>query len=289
MIERQLGRLMVGASKVIQTSPNGLAVAYDGLRPILPGHAIVAPARPVARLCDLTADELDSLFCTVRSLQSLIGPKHGATAFNLAVHDGAAAGQPTLLPHVHVHVVPRQPGDLAPDAIYNALDRWSPEGPETVPPPFHVPSDEERHARTAEQMAAEADSYAAAAAGFDFQQEARPTSPIHFAKIELAASQIFFARRLTVAVVNLKPLCPGHVLVIPRRSVPTMAELDDDEHADLWATVRQVQAIVEACHGASASKLGVQDGKAAGQSVPHVHVHILPQPPQPATAGSSGA
>ena len=188
-----------------------------------------------------------------------------------------------------VHVVPRQPGDLAPDAIYNALDRWSPEGLETVPPPFHVPSDEERHARTAEQMAAEADSYAAAAAGFDFQQEARPTSPIHFAKIELAASQIFFARRLTVAVVNLKPLCPGHVLVIPRRSVPTMAELDDDEHADLWATVRQVQAIVEACHGASASKLGVQDGKAAGQSVPHVHVHILPQPPQPATAGSSGA
>ena len=66
-------------------------------------------------------------------------------AHNLAIHDGEAAGQPVLLPHVHVHVVPRSNGDLEKnDAIYDMLGAWSPEGAPTIPPPFYVPSDEER-------------------------------------------------------------------------------------------------------------------------------------------------
>ena len=49
-----------------------------------------------------------------------------------------------------------------------------------------------------------------------------------------------------------------------------------DAHARRFA-VRQVQRIVESYHGAVGANIGVQDGKDAGQSVPHVHVHILPR------------
>lgn len=56
-----------------------------------------------------------------------------------------------------------------------------------------------------------------------------------------------------------------------------MAELTPEEVADLWSSVREVQRIVEDYHGARGANIGVQDGRDAGQSVPHVHVHILPR------------
>ena len=82
---------------------------------------------------------------------------------------------------------------------------------------------------------------------------------------------------LTVASVNLKPLVPGHVLVIPRRVVPLLEGLTDLEFDDLIQTVRMVQSIVEGHYGAAASNIGIQDGRDAGQSVANVHVHILPR------------
>ena len=223
------------------------------------------------------AGRTSGLFSTVHSVQELFGPHHGATAHNLAVHDGACAGQPELLPHAHVHVVPRVAGDLANnDEVYDSVQRWSPEGPETVPPPFYIPSDEERRPRTLEQMAEEASRYAAAAAAGS-SSAPLPTGDFQFGKFKVDASQLFYASELSVAAVNLKPLCPGHVLVVPKRCVAHLADMTAAERADLWRTVRRVQALVCGVHGADGCKLGVQDGRDAGQSVPHVHVHLLPQ------------
>jgi len=106
-----------------------------------------------------------------------------------------------------------------------------------------------------------------------------PAGAVRFGKFSLSPEQIFHESRtgLTVAFVNLKPIVPGHVLVVPRRVVARMADLTDDELCDLWRTARAVQARVEARHKCTASNVAVQDGAAAGQSVPHVHVHILPR------------
>lgn len=279
---RRFGRLAVGATNILFTSPCGLAVAYANLQPILPGHILVAPTRAegTEHMSDLTTEELDALFATVHSVQEVYGPSLGATAHNLAIHDGACAGQPTLLPHAHVHVVPRVPGDLANnDEVYERVQRWSPDGPATTPPPFHIPTDEERKPRTAATMAEEACRYhVAAAEGPGGGSEALPAPTFGFGpKIQLDSSQLFYASALSVASVNLKPLCPGHVLVIPRRCVQYMGELTEAERVDLWRTVRTVQEVVCRVHGAKGCKIGVQDGRDAGQSVAHVHVHLLPQ------------
>ena len=137
---------------------------------------------------------------------------------------GAAAGRPVLLQsHVHIHVVPRVAGDLENnDEIYDKIATWSPEGEPTVPPPFYVPSDEERKPRTAEQMAEEARKYAAHAAHERIAWrlygengvggEPLPDAPFQFGNFMLDASQLFYSSKLSVATVNLKPLCPGHVL-----------------------------------------------------------------------------
>jgi bis(5'-adenosyl)-triphosphatase len=143
---------------------------------------------------------------------------------------------------------------------------------------------------------------------------------------------------LTLGVVNLKPLVPGHVLVIPKRVESRYSGLTPLEQEDLWQSVRKVQAVVCAhwCGTSSGSgstsrssrggrggdsgvgggsgrgvsedsrsevvvgdglgvgaggvyragrmggeepagaHLGLQDGPNSGQSVAHVHVHILP-------------
>ena len=220
----------------------------------------------------------DALVRTVSEVCD-VGTKSGATAHNIAIMDGKAAGQPELLPHVHVHVVPRRPNDLENnDEIYDMIDRWSPEGPPNTPPAFDMPSDDARKPRTAEQMAAEASQYAAHAAEKSLVSAPLPSAPetFRFGKFDLDASQLFFASPLCVASVNLKPLCPGHVLVMPRRNVPKMLDLTEEERTELWRTVRLVQQVVMSYEGCAACKLGVQDGRDAGQSVPHVHVHVLP-------------
>lgn len=63
----------------------------------------------------------------------------------------------------------------------------------------------------------------------------------------------------------------------------SLADLDDIEHADLWRTAREVHALALRHYGAAGANVAVQDGACAGQSVPHVHVHVLPR-----TAGDGG-
>jgi bis(5'-adenosyl)-triphosphatase len=70
---------------------------------------------------------------------------------------------------------------------------------------------------------------------------------------------------------------PGHVLVSPRRVVPRLSELSSEEVTDLFLTVQRVGRMVEKVYGATALNIALQDGSDAGQSVPHVHTHIIPR------------
>lgn len=93
------------------------------------------------------------------------------------------------------------------------------------------------------------------------------------------SKQVFHLSRtqLSYGLVNLKPLLPGHVLICPVRSVPRLSQLSTKETADLFNTVRLVSRTLERVYHATALNVAVQDGVDAGQSVPHVHVHVIPR------------
>ncbi|KEF59197.1 uncharacterized protein A1O9_04041 [Exophiala aquamarina CBS 119918] len=92
-------------------------------------------------------------------------------------------------------------------------------------------------------------------------------------------NQVFHLSRsqLTYGLVNLRPLLPGHVLICPVRPVPRLSQLSIKETADLFSTVRYVSRTLERVYRATALNVAVQDGVDAGQSVPHVHVHVIPR------------
>ena len=77
--------------------------------PLAKGHAIVIPKKHYEKLQDLPTDINTGLFSAVHSLISKVDSLTGATL--LAVHNGKDSGQE--IPHVHVHLIPRNKGDSA--------------------------------------------------------------------------------------------------------------------------------------------------------------------------------
>jgi diadenosine tetraphosphate (Ap4A) HIT family hydrolase len=80
-----------------------------------------------------------------------------------------------------------------------------------------------------------------------------------------------------VALPEEQPHTDGHTVVIPRRHVPRVSGLTEGEHAALWSLARRVADDLEVEHSPDVFTLGMNDGPAAGQSTPHVHLHVVPR------------
>ena len=94
------------------------------MKPLLPGHVLVSPRRVTPRFSDLTHTEVTDLFLTVQRVGHMIERVYNGTSLNVAMQDGADAGQ--SVPHVHTHIIPRRKADLddkgGSDAIYDMLE-----------------------------------------------------------------------------------------------------------------------------------------------------------------------
>ncbi|OHF02208.1 HIT domain-containing protein [Colletotrichum orchidophilum] len=113
---------------------------------------------------------------------------------------------------------------------------------------------------------------------------------IHFGPFEVT-SQVFYKTAHSFALVNLKPLLPGHVLICPLKPHKRLTDLPPTEVTDLFATTQLVQKMLArryftsstqsepAAPEAGSFNIAVQDGADAGQTVSHVHVHIIPRIP----------
>ena len=82
---------------------------------------------------------------------------------------------------------------------------------------------------------------------------------------------------LSLAFADAFPVSPGHSLVVPRRHVLTIFELDDKEYADCFLLARLVQAILAERLKPDGFNMGVNCLEAGGQSVWHAHIHVIPR------------
>ncbi|XP_057296943.1 bis(5'-adenosyl)-triphosphatase-like [Hydractinia symbiolongicarpus] len=88
---------------------------------------------------------------------------------------------------------------------------------------------------------------------------------------------IFLKSALSFAFVNIKPVVSGHVLVAPKRCLERFSDLTPEEVSDVFMTVQNVSSVIQKHFEADSMTIAVQDGPEAGQTVKHVHVHILPR------------
>ncbi|XP_048111779.1 bis(5'-adenosyl)-triphosphatase isoform X3 [Alosa alosa] len=100
---------------------------------------------------------------------------------------------------------------------------------------------------------------------------------LRFGQHVIKASAVFLQTELSFALVNRKPVVPGHVLVCPLRPVERFRDLRPDEVADLFSMTQRVASVVEKHFCGTSLTIAMQDGPEAGQTVKHVHVHVLPR------------
>lgn len=110
---------------------------------------------------------------------------------------------------------------------------------------------------------------------------------------EIPCHRVFENDQL-LAFLDVNPLSEGHTLVIPKRPVERLEDLPPEEAAEIARHLGAIARRVLAATGATDYNLLQNNGKLAGQVVPHVHFHIIPRhaddglgyrwKPKPATA-----
>lgn len=93
----------------------------------------------------------------------------------------------------------------------------------------------------------------------------------------LPASQIVEEDALTLTLRDGYPVSPGHTLVITRRHVRSLFDATEDERRALWEAVALARSALIAELRPDGWNIGVNEGAAGGQTVMHVHVHLIPR------------
>jgi mutator protein MutT len=93
----------------------------------------------------------------------------------------------------------------------------------------------------------------------------------------LSKDQLFYDGKLVVGIWDSHPASPGHALLIPKRHAPTLFDATPEERAELMAAVDKARQAIEKTRAPDGYNIGFNIGEAAGQTVFHAHLHVIPR------------
>jgi len=89
-------------------------------------------------------------------------------------------------------------------------------------------------------------------------------------------AQIVFEDDLVLAIRDIKPAAPVHVLIVPKKPIPRIAEAKPDDHKVLGHLLLKAAEVAKSLGlNEGGYRLVINNGPNAGESVPHLHLHIL--------------
>lgn len=94
---------------------------------------------------------------------------------------------------------------------------------------------------------------------------------------QIPPERIVLANDLAFVIRDGFPISDGHTLVIPRRHVGSFFAITEAERTAMLALLEQAKAGLDAAHQPDGYNIGINDGPAAGQTVPHLHLHLIPR------------
>ncbi len=90
-------------------------------------------------------------------------------------------------------------------------------------------------------------------------------------------AEIVYEDEWTMAFLDINPANPGHTLVIPKRHAATLFEIDEEDAAAVMRTAVRVARAIRAALAPDGLNLVQSNGRAGGQEIFHLHVHVIPR------------
>ena len=94
-----------------------------------------------------------------------------------------------------------------------------------------------------------------------------------------AEVSVCFEDATAIAFMDIQPVNPGHVLVVPREHYEVLREIPREVGAHLYHVATQLIPVIQDVSGAEDMNIVVNSGAAAGQNVFHYHIHLIPRRP----------
>lgn len=90
-------------------------------------------------------------------------------------------------------------------------------------------------------------------------------------------ARVFFEGTQVFALGDGYPVSDGHALIVPKRHVGSWFDATSEEQAELLQAISIVREGIEASRSPDGYNIGINDGAAAGQTVAHLHLHVIPR------------
>ena len=79
------------------------------------------------------------------------------------------------------------------------------------------------------------------------------------------------------ALNDLYPISPGHTLLIPKRHITSFFKLSTNELVDFYSLIKIFRSLIIKEYSPDGFNIGINEGKAAGQTISHLHIHLIPR------------
>ena len=93
----------------------------------------------------------------------------------------------------------------------------------------------------------------------------------------LSADRIILSDQFAFTIQDGFPVSPGHTLIIPRLHIGSFFELQSEERRSLLSLLDEAKRFLDKEFSPDAYNIGINDGAAAGQTLSHLHIHLIPR------------
>ncbi|GAM08388.1 putative 16.1 kDa HIT-like protein [Geobacter sp. OR-1] len=90
-------------------------------------------------------------------------------------------------------------------------------------------------------------------------------------------SRIILANTHALAIFDGFPITPGHSLIMPNRHIASFFDATKEEQGALFGLLAEMRLLLQRDHNPDGFNIGINDGSAAGQTVMHLHIHLIPR------------
>jgi len=93
----------------------------------------------------------------------------------------------------------------------------------------------------------------------------------------IAPEKIVAQNTHTLTIRDTLPVSPGHTLILPKSHIASIFEAQSDEVAALWDALKKARTQLLKEFSPDGFNIGINDGLAAGQTILHLHIHLIPR------------